>query len=102
MSYLLEILGRGLLAELPAAFRQLLADETGLATGELLDACRDDPVNPSSHTRLAARYLADGDLIIVDVSDPTSPFVAGYFLTFDDAWDLVVSGPYALVAYQHV
>ena len=26
--------------------------------------------------------------------------MAGYFLTFDDAWDLVVSWPYALVAYQ--
>ena len=35
MSYLLEILGRGLLAELAAAFRDLLRDDGRYSTQEL-------------------------------------------------------------------
>jgi len=62
MSYLLEILGRGLLAELSAAFRSLLSDEADVATSELLDACRESPDDPWVHGRLGARRLADGDL----------------------------------------
>jgi tetratricopeptide (TPR) repeat protein len=61
MSYLLEILGRGLLAELPAAFRQLLQDDGQHSTAELLAACQEDDNDLFACTRLGVRYLADRD-----------------------------------------
>ncbi|MGD2108280.1 MAG: tetratricopeptide repeat protein [Phycisphaerae bacterium] len=57
MSYLLEILGRGLLAELGAAFRNLLVDDESRPTSELERRVADDPSDPESQRRLAIRYL---------------------------------------------
>lgn len=45
-------------------------------------------------------YLAGGDLYIIDVANPASPFEAGRYRTFDEAWDVDISGFNALVAYQ--
>lgn len=59
MSYLLEILGRGLLSELAAAFRDLLRDDGRLATHELEAHTRSEPENIEWHRRLAVRSLAD-------------------------------------------
>ena len=59
MSYLLEILGRGLLSELAAAFRSLLYDD-GLASAKDLEAAVEgDPEGAEHHRRLAVRMLAD-------------------------------------------
>jgi len=59
MSSLLEILGRGLLSELSAAFRELLRDDGRRATKELeADAAR-DPENIDFTRSLAVRMLAD-------------------------------------------
>ena len=59
MSYLLEILGRGLLAELAAAFRGLLYDDGLVSTKDLEFAVQQDPDSATHHRRLALRMLAD-------------------------------------------
>src|SRR3990172_407901 len=59
MSYLLEILGRGLLAELAAAFRGLLHDDGQASTKDLEAAVQRDPTSVACHRRLAVRMLAD-------------------------------------------
>ena len=59
MSYLLEILGRGLLAELAAAFRGLLYDDGLVATKDLESAVEQDADSANHHRRLALRMLAD-------------------------------------------
>jgi tetratricopeptide (TPR) repeat protein len=61
MSYLLEILGRGLLAELAAAFRPFLRDDGRYSTAELREACREHGDDPATHTRLGTRHLAERD-----------------------------------------
>ena len=60
MSYLLEILGRGLLAELAAAFRGMLRDDGHYSTAELEQAVAGSPDDGSACRRLAIRRLADG------------------------------------------
>src|SRR3990170_6262458 len=59
MSYLLEMLGRGLLAELAAAFRGLLYDDGLVPTKELETAVEREPQSQAHHRRLAVRMLAD-------------------------------------------
>ncbi|RME36457.1 MAG: tetratricopeptide repeat protein [Planctomycetota bacterium] len=58
MSYLLEILGRGLLAELAAAFRDTLVDD-GLPTATLERAVRDHPQDTERLCRLGIRRLRE-------------------------------------------
>jgi len=57
MSYLLEILGRGLLAELAAAFRDLLADDHQTTTTALRANAHDHPGSAAAHRDLAVRLL---------------------------------------------
>lgn len=59
MSYLLEVLGRGLLAELAGAFHELLSDNDKIATRELEHAVNCEPYNIDHHRRLALRSLRD-------------------------------------------
>ena len=59
MSYLLEILGRGLLAELSAAFRDVLHDDGHYATRELVAFVERDPDDLQARLRLALRMLGD-------------------------------------------
>ncbi|MCH7596197.1 MAG: tetratricopeptide repeat protein [Planctomycetes bacterium] len=56
MSYLLEILGRGLLADLKAAFRDLLRDDTERSTTELEEEA---VKSPESKRRWAIRLLEE-------------------------------------------
>jgi superkiller protein 3 len=58
MSHLLEILGRGLLAELAAAFRDLLYDDGQYSADELYEALQRCPNDPSAAISLGARHLA--------------------------------------------
>jgi len=57
MSNLLEILGRGLLSELSAAFRGLLADPVGVTTEVLQSAATSHDATPDDRRRLAVRLL---------------------------------------------
>ncbi|MCH8914167.1 MAG: hypothetical protein IIA33_11440, partial [Planctomycetes bacterium] len=59
MSYLLEILGRGLLAQLAAAFRDLLHDDEDLDTQEIEARAEGEPDCPGHRRQLAIRMLAD-------------------------------------------
>ncbi len=59
MSYLLEILGRGLLAELAAAFRDLLRDDGHFSTQELESYVEREPECVKHRRQLAIRLLAD-------------------------------------------
>ena len=59
MSYLLEILGRGLLSELGAAFRTLLHDEDALSISQLETCVEQNPDDIESHRKLGIRLLAD-------------------------------------------
>ena len=61
MSYLLEILGRGLLAELSCAFRDLLHDDGHFSTDELRSACARDPDSPEPAIKLGTRCLSNRD-----------------------------------------
>ena len=61
MSYLLEILGRGLLAELSAAFRDLLQDDGRYSIAELRSAFQNSRDDPSAAIMLGTRYLANRD-----------------------------------------
>ncbi len=61
MSYLLEILGRGLLAELSAAFRDVLEDDGHFSTAELRRAYEDMHDRPDAAIRYGARCLANRD-----------------------------------------
>ena len=61
MSYLLEILGRGLLAELSAAFRDVLHDDGHFSTEELRTARQRRPDDPEPCVRLGQRHLAQRD-----------------------------------------
>ncbi len=58
MSYLLEILGHGLLAELSAAFCDLLHDDGHFSTAELRQAVERNPQAAKPHIALAARCLS--------------------------------------------
>ena len=60
MSYLLEVLGRGLLAELAAAFRDLLRDDGHFSTQELEGYVEREPDSLEYRRKLAVRLLADG------------------------------------------
>ncbi|MBU0717100.1 MAG: tetratricopeptide repeat protein, partial [Planctomycetes bacterium] len=62
MSYLLEIMGRGLLAELSAAFRDLLYDDQDCATAELIAHADQEPEDAVHHQRLGIRMLANHQL----------------------------------------
>ena len=57
MSYLLEVLGRGLLAELAAAFRDLLSDDGQLETKDLEHNVESDPCSLEWQRQLAVRML---------------------------------------------
>ncbi|MBI1826621.1 MAG: tetratricopeptide repeat protein [Planctomycetes bacterium] len=59
MSYLLEILGRGLLSELGSAFRGFLADDDSISTRELEQVAAEDSANPENQRRLGIRALRD-------------------------------------------
>ena len=59
MSYLLEILGRGLLGELAAAFRSVLADDCRLSTAEIEIHVAQEPRNPTHHRQLGLRLQMD-------------------------------------------
>lgn len=59
MSYLLEILGRGLIPELSAAFQPMLGDGDARFTCELEEAHRRDPSDLAIVKALADRRLAD-------------------------------------------
>jgi len=57
MGYLLEILGRGLLAELSAAFRDRLADEAEPDTHQLEQVSRNQPGSAEANFRCGVRAL---------------------------------------------
>ena len=59
MSYLLEILGRGLLAELAAAFRAVLDDQPEVKIDDLRDRVRRDPACVDARRALGLRLLAE-------------------------------------------
>jgi tetratricopeptide (TPR) repeat protein len=59
MSYLLEILGRGLLAELSAAFRDVIADDGHFSTAELRTAYQRTTGTSDPAVRFGARCLAN-------------------------------------------
>ncbi len=61
MSYLLEVLGRGLLAELAAAFRDILADPDQFSTRTLREAARAKGAKAEEHRRFAIRLLNNHD-----------------------------------------
>ncbi|MCH7813012.1 MAG: tetratricopeptide repeat protein, partial [Planctomycetes bacterium] len=61
MSYLLEILGHGLLAELSAAFSDLLHDDGHFSTAELQQAIDRNPQAAEPYIALAARCLSGHD-----------------------------------------
>ena len=61
MSYLLEILGRGLLAELSAAFHDLLHDDGHHSTEELLHAFEGTTRHPQAAISYGTRCLANRD-----------------------------------------
>ncbi len=72
MSYLLEILGRGLIAQLAGAFEAFLGTNSDETTEELLEAAEAEPENLGAQVRLAGRYLRSEDAgtarrILVDV-----------------------------------
>ncbi len=58
MSYLLEILGRGLLTELSGAFGSLIEDDGHFGTHELEAAVAREPDDPGHHRRLGVRMLS--------------------------------------------
>ena len=62
MSYLLEVLGRGLLAELGAAFTQCLRDDGHCSTNELEWCAAEEPEKIEHHRRLALHLLAEKQL----------------------------------------
>ncbi len=59
MSYLLEILGRGLLAELAAAFRKTLRDDAQFSTHVLEARVESNPSDLGHHRALGIRYLTE-------------------------------------------
>ena len=63
MSFLLEILGRGLLTELAAAFRNLLADDDTVPTQQLREAVQKRDATDDDYVKLGIRYLRDRDII---------------------------------------
>lgn len=60
MSYLLEIVGRGLLADLAAAFRDRLIDQADLPTEGLQRLVDSHPDKSEHHVRLGVRALTEG------------------------------------------
>ena len=63
MSYLLEILGRGLLCELAAAFRQRLADDEKYTAAEIREDIERNPDDADALKRWGARCLANGNFV---------------------------------------
>ncbi|MBN2561817.1 MAG: tetratricopeptide repeat protein [Phycisphaerae bacterium] len=63
MSYLLEILGRGLIAHLAGAFQAVLDTDNDETTEELIQAAEVQPDNAGAQIRLAARFLHCDDPI---------------------------------------
>jgi tetratricopeptide (TPR) repeat protein len=63
MSYLLEILGRGLIAHLAGAFQAILGCDGDEPTEVLLRAAKAQPTNIDAQLRLAARFLKNDDPI---------------------------------------
>jgi tetratricopeptide (TPR) repeat protein len=64
MSYLLELLGRGLLGELSAAFRDgILRDDGHHSTEELRRLIEREPYVLENRRRLGARLMADRDFV---------------------------------------
>ena len=61
MSYLLEILGRGLIAKLSGAFESFLGTSTEETTEQLRQAAESQPDNLEAWVRLAGRYLRNDD-----------------------------------------
>ena len=59
MSYLLEILGQGLLGQLSAAFCNLLRDDGVAATSELETLAQSEPKVVAHHRRFGVRMLHD-------------------------------------------
>ena len=92
MSYLLEILGRGLLAELAAAFRALLSDQPEVTTDELREHIRKDPACVEARRALGLRLLAEKNwreahdefttLLMIDAKDHVGRI--GLACTFDE------------------
>ncbi len=63
MSFMLEILGRGLLTELAAAFRNVLSDDEETPTGQLRESVQQKTSTDEDYVRLGIRYLRDRDII---------------------------------------
>jgi tetratricopeptide (TPR) repeat protein len=61
MSYLLEILGRGLIAHLAGAFQAILGSDGDGPTEKLLQAAAAQPEDADTQLRLAARFLKVDD-----------------------------------------
>lgn len=61
MSYLLEVLGRGLLANLMGAFANHLSDHPDDTTEDLERIVEDNPEDMEAHLRLGSRYLQRSD-----------------------------------------
>ena len=72
MSYLLEILGRGLLAELSAAFTDLLRDDGHFSTAELRAAYESESDCAEPALRYGTRCLANRDYVAARVAFETA------------------------------
>ena len=63
MSYLLEIVGRGLLAELAAAFRGTFIDDKGVETATLRELARLNPDDSHRLNRYGLRLLKENHAV---------------------------------------
>jgi len=63
MSNLLEIVGQGLLTELSAAFRDVLADGDDRTTSQLRDALQSPEAGTADYLAMGARLLHERDLV---------------------------------------
>ena len=95
MSHLLEILGRGLLSELAAAFRKLLTDDGRFSTVELREQAAESPNDLDAQKRLGARHLADRNYVAardvyrtcVDLAPDDTTARAGLACAMDELGD---------------
>ncbi len=99
MSYLLEILGRGLIGHLAGAFTNVLAMRSEETTEALEQAVEDDPDNIEAQIRLASRYLeeekpVDARAIFLDILQEDSENLAarlGLACVFDELEELDIA-----------
>ena len=67
MSYLLEMVGRGFIAELSAAFRDVLREDDGTETSELERLSVEEPGCAVAQRRLAVSRKLAADLVHDDL-----------------------------------